>query len=273
MKSMEDFAIGATDGVIGHVKDFYFDDAAWVMRYLVVETGDWLMHRKVLISAMSVGEPNWTDKTFPVSITQSQVETSPSIDTDKPVSRQHEEGLLRYYDYPYYWGGASLWGDGIYAGAMTSGSPKYGSAAYDAHALVVQRAAQVNVQTHGHCNPHLRSGNTVVHYNMHATDGAIGSVHGLLIDDMTWAIRYLIVSTSKWWGGHDVLIAPEWIDDINWSESKLVVDLSRQAIKDAPAFDAAKPVTRELETGTCKHYGREGYWPREASHAVSRRSA
>ncbi len=93
------------------------------------------------------------------------------------------------------------------------------------------------------------------------------------MDDMTWAIRYLIVSTSKWWGGHDVLIAPEWIDDINWSEGRFVVDLSRQAIKDSPAYDSAKPLTRDLETGTCKHYGRDGYWRREAKPPQRRRSA
>jgi hypothetical protein len=258
MKTMEGYAIAATDGVIGHVKDFYFDDAAWVVRYLVVQTGDWLVQRKVLISPISLREPNWIDKSFPVSITRTQVQASPSIDTDKPVSRQHEEGYLRYFDYPYYWAGAGLWGGGLYPSALTFESPDYGSAAAD------------DAQTHSRDDPHLRSGNTVMHYRVHATDGDIGHVKGLLVDDMTWAIRYLVVSTGKWWGGHDVLIAPEWIDDINWSESKVVVDLSRQAIKDSPTYDSAKPVTRELESGTCRHYGREGYWPREAGHAPPR---
>ena len=84
MKSMENYTIGATDGVIGHVKDFYFDDDAWVVRYLVVQTGDWLSNRKVLISPMAIAEPNWIDKTFPVSLTQAQVKNSPDIDTAAP---------------------------------------------------------------------------------------------------------------------------------------------------------------------------------------------
>ena len=273
MKSMENYAISATDGVIGHVKDFYFDDAAWVVRYLVVETGDWLAHRKVLVSPISVGEPNWADKTFPVSISQAQVKASPNIDTDKPVSRQHEEGYLRYFDYPYYWGGTSLWGGGLYAGSLVYENPNYGSAAYDAEALAARHTEAASAQRHGHDNPHLRSGNTVMHYNVHATDGDIGRVKGLLIDEKTWAIRYLVVSTGNWWGGHDVLIAPEWIDDINWSEGRLVVDLSRQAIKDSPPYDAEKTLTRDLESGTCKHYGRDGYWPREAGHVPSRPTA
>ena len=113
MKNLEDYAIRATDGIIGHVKDFYFDDEAWVIRYLVVDTGTWLSSRKVLISPISIGHPDWTDRVLPVSITKEQVKNSPDIDTQKPVSRQHEIQYLGYYGYPYYWGGAGLWGEGI----------------------------------------------------------------------------------------------------------------------------------------------------------------
>jgi hypothetical protein len=258
MKSMEGYAIAATDGVIGHVKDFYFDDFAWVVRYLVVQTGDWLLQRKVLISPISVREPNWIDKIFPVSISRTRVQGSPPIDTDKPISRQHEEGFLRHFDYPYYWAGAGLWGGGLYPSALAFDSPDFGSVASD------------DGKAHSSDDPHLRSSNAVMRYSVHAKDGDIGHVKHLLVEDMTWAIRYLVVSTSKWWGGHDVLIAPKWIDDINWSESKFVVDLSQQAIKDSPAYDSSKLLTRELEIGTCSHYGQEGYWPREAGNAPPR---
>src|SRR5664279_5288392 len=103
MNDLEDYAIRATDGTIGHVKDFYFDDAAWVIRYLVVDTGGWLSSRKVLISPIAIGRPNWTERVLPVSITKEQVKNSPDIDTQKPVSRQHEISYLGYYGYPYYW--------------------------------------------------------------------------------------------------------------------------------------------------------------------------
>ena len=269
MKSMENYAIAATDGHIGHVKDFYFDDTGWVVRYLVVETGDWLAHRKVLISPISVGQPNWTDGTFPVSISQEQVRTSPNIDTDKPVSRQHEEGFLRYFDYPFYWGGAGLWGGGLYPSLLVFDDPVRGSAAYDARALAARRAEKANEATHKD-DPHLRSGNTVMDYGVHATDGDIGGVKGLLVDDKTWAIRYLVVNTSGWWGGHEVLISPEWINDIDWLEGRVVVDLPRQAVKDAPPYDSTVPLTRELEADIFNHYGRDGYWPREAHHAAIR---
>ncbi len=114
MHDLQDYAIRATDGDIGHVKDFYFDDEWWAVRYLVVETGTWLSDRKVLISPIAIGRPNWTDKVLPVSITKEQVKDGPDIDTEKPVSRQHEISYLGYYGYPYYWDGGGLWGAGAY---------------------------------------------------------------------------------------------------------------------------------------------------------------
>jgi hypothetical protein len=65
-----------------------------VIRYLVVETGKWLSHRSVLISPRAISQPDWSEKIFPAAITQEQVKNSPSIDTHKPVSRQHEIGYL-----------------------------------------------------------------------------------------------------------------------------------------------------------------------------------
>jgi hypothetical protein len=110
MTDIENCTIGATDGFIGHVKDLYFDDEAWVTRYLIVETGEWLSRRRVLISPIALTQPNWQEKILPAAITQDQVKRGPNIDTDKPVSRQHEIGYLGYYGYPYYWGGGGLWG-------------------------------------------------------------------------------------------------------------------------------------------------------------------
>jgi hypothetical protein len=117
-QDLEHYSIGATDGDIGHVKDFYFDDDAWVVRYLVVDTGTWLTGRRVLISPISLREPNWIERTLPVAITREQVKNSPDIDTHKPVSRQEENLYLGYYGLPGYWGGAGMWGDGMYAYAM-----------------------------------------------------------------------------------------------------------------------------------------------------------
>ncbi len=127
VKELEGYALAATDGTIGHVKDFYFDAAAWVVRYLVVDAGAWLASRKVLISPIAIGRPDWGGRLLPVSTTKEQVRNSPEIDTEKPVSRQHEMRYAGYYGYPNYWGGAGFWGAGMYPNLMMSGYGEFGS--------------------------------------------------------------------------------------------------------------------------------------------------
>ena len=261
-KDLEGYAIAATDGDIGHVKDLYFDDHSWVIRYLVVDTGSWLSSRRVLISPYAVGLADRANKRLPVSITQEQVKNSPDVDTQKPVSRQHEKDYLGYYGYPTYWGGASLWGDGLSPELMLPGAEGYGSPAAERNQAQMAYAQRRAVQEE-QGDPHLRSCGNLKGYHIQALDGEIGHVHGLLVDDESWAIRYLIVDTSNWWLGHKVLISPSWITDIRWEDSKVAVDLTRQAIKDAPAYDADAPLEREYEVGIFQHYGRSGYWPSE----------
>lgn len=263
MKDLEGYAIRASDGVVGHVKDFYFDDDAWVVRYLVVETGSWLSSRKVLISPIAIGEPDWTERILPVSITKEQVKNSPEIDTNKPVSRQHEKQYLDYYGYPFYWGGTGLWGAGLYPGAMTAGadfnptSAEYLESRDDHLRSKAERASEQK------SDPHLRSCKALMKYHIKATDGEIGHVHSLLIDEDTWAVRYVVVGTASWWLGHQVLIAPKWIQDVRWADEAVVVELTQRAVKDAPPYDSALPLSRELESVLHKHHGRVGYWAAE----------
>lgn len=125
LKELHDYTIGATDGVTGHLKDLYLDDASGVVRYLVVETGSWLSSRKVLISPIAIGVPDWAQRLLPVSVTQEQVRSSPDVDTEKPVTRQHEREYSRYYRYPDYCGGMGFWGGSMYPNMMLS---NYGGA-------------------------------------------------------------------------------------------------------------------------------------------------
>jgi hypothetical protein len=249
----QNFAILATDGTIGHVKDFFFDDEAWVVRYLVVDTGDWLSGRSVLISPYSVGAPDWNGRTIPVSITRAQVKGSPDIDTARPVSRQHEIRFLDYYSYPYYWGGMGFWGSGYFPGPLPRDQD---------YRDTERRRARDD-------DPHLRSCAAVSKYHIHASDGDIGHAQGFLVDTETWAIRYLIVDTSNWWLGHQVLIAPDWIEHINWATSSVTIDLGRQAIRDSPPYDFRAPFDRIGELGIYNHYGRDGYWNTERQRNVA----
>jgi hypothetical protein len=264
MLSVQDllgYAIRATDGVIGHVKDIYFDDHSWGVRYFVVETGGWLSSRKVLISPIAIGKPDWDARVLPVSITKERVKGSPDIDTDKPVSRQHEMQYLEYYGYPYYWGGSGLWGAAAYPGAMLTGVGYEGSGA---DYLVTQanhaqaEPAEELLQDKG--NPYLRSCNAMLEYHIEASDGGMGHVKGFLVDEETWSVRYLIVETGSWWVGHQVLIAPQWIQEISWEDATIAVNLTRRAVKEAPAYDASLAVNRDHEMDLYRHHGRTGYW-------------
>ncbi len=256
-KDIEKCAISASDGDIGQVTDLYFDDQAWAIRYLIVDSGSWLAERKVLISPISIRSADWQAQTLAVGITRDQVKNSPAIDTDQPVSRQHEAQYFGYYGYPTYWDGGGMWGGGVlpmglYPGyaALAHGTPEQNS----------------QVQVNSECaqqaddDPHLRSCAAIIGYHIHASDGEVGHVEGFLIDDESWAIRYLVVNTSNWWLGHHVLIAPQWIDGVHWLDQSVTVDLSREALQTAPAYDAALELNRQYESNLYTHYARAPYW-------------
>jgi hypothetical protein len=260
MQEISKYTIGATDGEIGHVTDFFFDDEAWVIRYLVVETGSWLMSRKVLISPFSVMQADWMHKRLPVRINRNQVKNSPDIDTEKPVSRQHEMSYSDYYGYPYYWGGSGFWGDGLDFPVVASGGD----------GLSAMEVAKIAAAQHANDDPHLRSCNSVIGHHIHARDGDIGHVQGMLVDEDSWALRYLVVDTTNWWGGHQVLISPNWIEAISWTDSNVFVNLNRQAIKGSPCFDSTAELNRQHEMDLYKHYQRPIYWDKEPKRGVAK---
>ena len=258
LKDLHGYALRATDGDIGTVKDFYFDDERWVVRYLVVETGSWLASRKVLVAPQALGTPDHDAQVLPVSITREQVRNSPDIDTDKPVSRQHEIDYLGYYGYPAYWDSVGVWGTGSLPGML---APEIGMAPSGVGGLEAEQAlAAERAARHRHDDPHLRSCKDVTGYHIKAQDGEIGHVQGWIVDEQSWALRYLVIDTSNWWIGHKVLVAPPWIREVSWSDRVVVTDMTREAIRHAPEWDAASPPDRAHEVDVHRHYDRPGYW-------------
>jgi uncharacterized protein YwbE len=247
------FTLRATDGEIGHVRQFYFDDEQWAIRYLVVDTGGWLSGRRVLISPIALGETDWQAGWIAVHLTRRQVEQSPDIDTDQPVSRQQEASYHQYYRWPYYWGGYGLWGGGMYPGMLL---PLAGSAAGAAASGEPDREAPPEG------DPHLRSTGEVNGYGIRAADGEIGRVTDFIVEDETWAIRYLAVDAGSWWSGKTVLIAPEWISGVSWDEDTVDVELKRETIKNGPEWHPNTPITREFEERLYGYYHRRPYWDR-----------
>ncbi|MGH7350001.1 MAG: PRC-barrel domain-containing protein [Candidatus Rokuibacteriota bacterium] len=243
-------SIEASDGDIGSVKDLYFDDLMWTVRYLVVDTGAWLPGRQVVISPMSVAA-TVTDKVI-VDLTREQVKNSPPVEADKPVNRQQEEALSRYYNYRYYWEGPYRWGLLAYPGMPPVPAP----VATDP--VVEEMAARERESIEG--DPALRSTQDVTGYYIAALDGDIGHADDFLIDDQAWAIRYMVVDTRNWWPGKKVVLSPEWIKTVSWTDSRVYVDLRQDEIKAAPEYEPGRPFDREFEHQLFEHHGRRKYW-------------
>jgi uncharacterized protein YrrD len=235
-KTLTGYSLQSLDGEIGTVKDFYFDDHYWTIRYLVADTGEWLISRKVLISPHSLAGVDADQGSITVKLTRDQIEHSPTLNRDKPVSRQFERAYFGFYGLPMYFGFE--------------------------HGRV--KAGQFAQTTKKRGDPDLRSTHDVSGHHVEASDGEIGHVEDFLIDDQTWAIRYLIVDTKDWLPGKKVLISPKWIERVSWSEKQVVVDLTREAIQQAPEYTDSPPLTRDQEIALHRHYKRPGYWDTEA---------
>ncbi len=232
IKKLYGHKLAAADGDIGHVKDFYFDDKTWVIRYLVVDTGVWLPGRLVLLSPHSFGLLDQYEKTLHVKLQKKQIANSPSIESHQPVSRQYELEYYNYYGWPTYWDGGAMWGLGGYPVVIPP--PQY---EIDLQKKLFHRA-----------DKHLQSTQAVDGYQIQAVDGTIGVVSGFMVDDRSWAIRELVVETGHWYSGKEILISPEKIDRISYEESKVFVKLSKSDLQQTEINHIARAHAGKPET-------------------------
>ena len=242
-KEFKHFKLRAHDGDIGKAREFLFDDRHWTVRYLVVDTSSWLSGRQVLISPYALSPAKEAERVLPVDLTKKQIEESPSLDSDQPVSRQYEMQYHEYYGWPYYGYGSYTWG-----GSPTIMRPP------EAWKKIDRREEA--------WDPNLRSTSSVTGHHIQALDGEIGHVEDFIIDDQTWSIRYLVVDTKNWWAGKHVLISPQWIKQVSWPESKVVINLSREAIRQSREY-TPESLNRDYEAELHRHYGRNVYWAEE----------
>jgi hypothetical protein len=220
--------LAALDGDIGHVKDFYFDDKNWVIRYLVVDTGSWLTGRLVLLSPHAFGKLDQSEKTLQktiqIKLRKMQIENSPSIDLHKPVSRQYEVEYYGYYGWPAYWNGDAMWG--------LSGYPMILPPS--------KKEMEIQKKHHHRDDKHLRSTQAVTGYHIQSVDGEIGHVSSFLVDDKNWEICELVVETGHWYSGKEILIPPSKVERISYEESKVSVNLTKADIQETAENDISK---------------------------------
>jgi hypothetical protein len=244
------FTIQASDGEIGSLRDVYFDDQSTLIRYFVVDTGTWLPGRRVLLAPAAVGGVDAERGGIITGLTRQQVEDSPSVETDQPVSRQQETALHAYYGWEAYWAVPPL------AGSL---APYWGIAVPEAaHAPSDEDpvAREVAAREREERDPHLRSAREVAGYRVVATDGEIGHVDDFFIDDRGWAIGLLGIETGDWLPGRKVLIPPGWLRGVDWAGHRIEVDLSRRQIEDSPEYDPALVPDETYLERLAAHYGR-----------------
>ncbi len=234
------FHLICRDGRIGTVKDAYFDDEHWHLRYLVVDTGDWLPERKVLIPIASLGIPRWKDGELPVGRTTAEIESAPQIGADAPVSRRIERLLLEHYDWAAYWGGPL--------------DPTLTPAAVRIDGPTRETIESIEEECH------LRSAQEIQGYRIEAKDGEIGHVDDLVAESERWDLRYLVIKLSEWLPGHRVLFALPWVQKISYLERHLTVDASVELVKESPRFDPKQAIDPEVEVSLFRHYDRIMPW-------------
>lgn len=237
LKDMIGYRIRAQDGDFGKVRDFFFDDHSWTIRYVVVDTGRWLPGQQVLLAPAEVKDTDVAARMLAVSLTRQQIENAPNVETDLPVSRQKESELAAYYGWEPYWG--------------TLGGPAVGT--------LVRVQSPATVAEHPG-DPHLRSVQESIGYHIQAADGEIGHVDDYIAQHDDLGIRYMVVATRNWMPGRKVLVSPAWVQRFDWANALVHLDLSRQEIQNAPHFDPNAPVDRSYEQLLHEHYQRPPYW-------------
>ncbi|HET6467560.1 MAG TPA: PRC-barrel domain-containing protein [Geminicoccaceae bacterium] len=254
------YRIAASDGEIGTVADVLFDDSTSALRYVVVDTGTWLSGRQVLLAPAAFGAPNPTDRTLPTALTRHQVESSPDLSSDMPVSRQLEESVHSHYGWAPYWQGQPgligiPWGVPPLAADVDPDPHRLPEGDLDRSLEGELRAREMEGQ-----DPHLRAASEVIGYYVKARDGDIGHVEDLLFDPEERVIRYVVVDTANWLPGRKVLVATHWFHDVDWFENTITADLTRREIEASPEYDPSRAFGREEEGRLYGHYGRTGYW-------------
>ena len=230
MKSLIGYAIQASDGRIGTVRDFLFDDSTWHMRWMVVQTGAWIRRKRlVLVHLPSVDHVDHKGREIAVRLTRAQVEASPDILLDEPVCRQIEYGAAVSADWDPAWGNpryvAGPWGG---MGVCVSHER-----------LAEEKAMHKAVRGGGRSDqgdPHLRSVAAIAGNHVHATDGDIGRIEDFRVDSATWTIRDVVVGRLNWWPGKQVLIPPATVKTISWPHQQVDLTISRRTIREHPCW-------------------------------------
>jgi sporulation protein YlmC with PRC-barrel domain len=213
------YKIIAIDGEIGRVHDFFLDDDLWKLRYLVIETGNWLERRRVLISPAALVAIDGDRRTVKVDLSRELLRASPDVDTERPVSRQQEVIMNEHYGWAAYWSPDELLVlASTTAEPLTSG-PKEG-------------------------DPHLRSFREVRSYRLQHGSEIIAKVQDFVIDDSDWSVTLLVVTHGGLLDSRLFALPTSSIAAVSWSEATLKLTDWNKDRNALPLFNPSEQVNR-----------------------------
>jgi hypothetical protein len=233
LRELKTFSIGTADGDVGRVRDAYFEDQDWTVRYLVVDTSHWRSGRSVLISPRWVSSVDRAARVLRTSLTRAEVVGSPGIDTAKPVSRLHTLGLARDGSLAYYLG---LLGASMTLAAIT----------FEAEVSPPGRGSRGR--------SHLRSVRALAGQHLHALDTDIGRVAEALVDEASWGIRDLVVTLGGWFT-RNVLVPVGWVARVSREAGSVDVALESEMVRTAPRYEPARGAGPADEARFLRYYG------------------
>ncbi len=239
INGLKGFVIATIDGEIGQCKDFLFDDRHWAIRYMVADTGKWLPGRKVLVSPIALRKPDWEARRFPVQLTRQEIEDSPPLDKDAPVSRQYESSWFDYYGWPYYWFGGGMWGATPYPTAL--------------FLKRLRKAVEKGLEPE---ESHLRSVNEVTGYQILSKDGKVGHAEDFLVEEEAWVLRYIVINIHNGLPHRKVLVAPTWVTWVDWVSMQIRIELTTEAFRNMLEYDPSVPIDRRHEGRLHEQHGR-----------------
>lgn len=242
VKELLGYKVIAEDGDVGVCKDFLFEDNHWSVRHAVVETGHWFASERILISPDMFGHPDWSSRTIPLEMTLHELGETPQPGDDKSISWRYEKTWLSHFSQDYYW----LAGDRLF-GFTAPVSP------FPSQIVLRNRATE---HEKGDGDVKLKSANELLGYTIFAQNERAGKLDDIIVDDVSWVVKHLSLSTGHGFSGKKVLLEPQQITEISWQRQAVTVDVSSRMLSDCPVYDRSQPVNREYQEVLYDYEGR-----------------
>lgn len=245
IKDLLKFHVQTVDNEKGSLRDLIFldiDEQKWVVRYLPVHFGGWIIRKDAVISPLAV---NKIDRgVIHTSLTREQVESCPDIELEEPVSRKKEERFYDFFRWPYYWTGAGIWG----IAPSPKGLLERPYALPSTGAREEEKSEEEAKVSEGSLRTHLRSAASMLKYSLEIEDKLYGLVMDCVLNTENWTVSHLVIERTKQVGESLAFLLPvSLISEIKWGEKSLVTHLNAAVLDACPLYQHDQSFSLEIE--------------------------